>query len=278
MSKRAGWALIAVAALAGSACSRSNENRATQTTTKEGTSTAPAGKLEAERDQALVRVVNAIPGSTPADVVAGDNKAFSHVDYKTVTPYKELPEERVTLKLMSSDKATSEPLAENSEGLSGGQRYTVIALPGKLGKPAELRVLNDNLTPPSEGKAKVRVVHASPDTGDVDVMVEGKKDPLFNGINVDTAAGYKEVEPMHGTIEVRDESKKMVAKVPNTSFEPGKLYTMFVVGRSAGTPKVEAVTVEDQLIPPPAEATGARPGEPMPPREGRPTGEATPRP
>jgi hypothetical protein len=252
MSKHAAWAVIAVAALAASACGRSDQNRATQTTTKDGVSTAPAGKLADERDQALVRVVNAIPGSDATDVVAGDTKAFIHVDYKTVTPYKELPEERMTLKLVSSGKETGEPLAENSEGLSGGQRYTVVALPGKLGQAAELRVLNDNLTPPSEGKAKVRVVHASPDMGEMDVLVTGKKDPLFDGVNLNTAGGYKEVEPLRGTLEVRDQDRKtIVAKVPNASFEPGKLYTMFVVGRTAGNPKVEAVTVEDQLIPPP---------------------------
>ncbi len=60
--------------------------------------------------------------------------------------------------------------------MSGGSHYTVVALPDS--KKAILKVLSDNLTPPSEGKAKVRVINAAPDAGDVDIFGPDKKDSL----------------------------------------------------------------------------------------------------
>jgi len=250
MSTRAAWVLIAAATLAGAACGPSDENRATQTTTGEGTSSAPAGEQAAASDRALVRVANAIPGDRQADVVAGEQKAFTNVDYKAVTPYKQIHEERATLKLLASGQEMAAPMAENTEGLSAGDRYTVVAMPGGDGKAAELVVLNDDVTPPSEGKAKVRIIHASRDVGQVDVAMSGTQEPMFDGVNVAGSSGYKEVDPARGSLEVRAADKKAVlATVPGASFEPGKLYTVLVVGRADGTAKVEAVTVEDQLIP-----------------------------
>jgi hypothetical protein len=197
--------------------------------------------------------VNAIPGGQPADIVAGDQKAFTNVDYKTVTPYKEIPQAASSLKLVASGQDAAMPMAEKSEGLTAGDRYTVVAMPGEDGRAAELVVLNDDVTPPSEGKAKVRVIHASRDVGEVSLAVSGREDPLFDAVNAAGTSGYKEVEPTQGGLEVRAEDKKAVlARVPDASFEPGKLYTVLVVGRADGTSKVEAVTVEDQLIPAPS--------------------------
>ena len=253
MSKRAPWVLIAAATLAGAACGPADENRATQTTTEEGTSTAPGSEQAAASDRALVRVMNAIPGSQPADVMAGDQRAFTNVDYKTVTPYKEIPQDASSLKLMASGQDQAMPMAEKSEGLTAGDRYTVVAMPGEAGAAAELIVLNDDVTPPSEGKAKVRIIHASRDVGEVSVALSGREDALFDGVNAAGTSGYKEVEPSQGSLEVRAEDKKAVlARVPDASFQPGKLYTVLVVGRTDGTSKVEAVTFEDQLIPAPS--------------------------
>ncbi|MGH8248858.1 MAG: DUF4397 domain-containing protein, partial [Gammaproteobacteria bacterium] len=112
------------------ACSReSKQTRSVESTTPQGTTTAPASKEAEKRDAALVRMVNAMPNSTAVDAFAGDSKTFSGVAYKQVTPYKEVPDDRLTFRLRPAGKDTAEPLAENSEGLYGGKHYTVIAMP-----------------------------------------------------------------------------------------------------------------------------------------------------
>jgi hypothetical protein len=240
-------ALVFTVSLALSACAtESNVNRPVTTTAGNTNAAAPPATEVKQRGNALVRVVDAIPGST-VDVFAGDTKAFSHVAYKTVTPYKEVPDDRQTFRLRPAGQESAAPLVENSEGFSAGKHYTVIALPAADGKP-NLRFVNDALTPPAAGKAKVRVIHAAADAGEVDVYARGRENALFGGVNALSETNYAEIDPMTTTLEVRPAGQqKAVLTLPNAKFEAGKIYTIIVTGKAKGTPKLEAIVVEDQI-------------------------------
>jgi hypothetical protein len=94
----------------------------------------------------------------------------------------------------------------------------------------------------------VRVIHASSDAGEVDVYAKERDKALFDGVNFRSEVGYKEVEPMTATIEVRPKGKKStLATASNVKWEAGKTYTIIVTGRVKAAPKLEVVTVEDQL-------------------------------
>jgi Domain of unknown function (DUF4397) len=223
-------------------CSReAQENRPVRTTTEQGTSGAPPAKQSAERDKALVRVVHAMATGPTVDVFADETLAFSNVTYKTVTPYNELPDDRLTFRVRAAaGGVTTKPLAENSEMLLGGRHYTVIPMEDDAGK-ITVRVLADDLTPAPRDQARVRVINASPDAGEVDVVAKGGNKAIFGGVNFTSEAGYKDVEPMRGDLEVRREGKKEV--LPNQNWEPGKTYTIILAGRG----KLEAITIEDQI-------------------------------
>ena len=75
----------------------------------------------------------------------------------------------------------SQPLAEKSEGLSGGSHYTVVVMPDTNDK-ATLYLINDNITTPPAEKAQVRVINASPDAGEVDI-VDKAGNKIFTGVN-----------------------------------------------------------------------------------------------
>ncbi len=53
----------------------------------------------------------------------------------------------------------------------GGKHYTIVVMPDTNDK-IKLQVLNDYLVPPPADKAEVRVIQASPDAGEVDVVVK----------------------------------------------------------------------------------------------------------
>jgi len=228
-------------------CGREAKQTAPVQTEAGGTlAAAPAAQAAAQRDTALVRVLYAIPGGAVADVFAGDAVAFNQVGYRSLSPYKELPAERTTFRLRPAGKDTAQPLAEEAEGLAAGKHYTVVILPGAKDKPAAMQVLSDDLVPPSEGKAKVRVVNASPDAGKVAVFVGGHTSALVKGVAVETASDYSEIDPVQGTLEVRQD-KAVVASVPNTSIEPGTLYTVFLMGRMADHRGLEALVTADRV-------------------------------
>lgn len=234
-----------------SACGGSNQNQPVTTTTNTNgaantTTAPPAGQVE-DRDNVLARVVHAIPGAGAVDVFAENNKAFTNVAYKSVTPYREIPDDRQTFRVRPTGQDTATPLVEDAEGFSDGQHYTIIALPTDDGR-ADLRFVRDNITAPSSGKAKVRVIHAAAGVGEVDVYARGNNDALFDGVNFPSESSYNEIDPFTGTLEVRREGQNTaVLTIPNARFEAGKIYTIIVVGRATGTPRLEAVIVEDQL-------------------------------
>jgi hypothetical protein len=270
MAKNPSFVVVAVAALAtaaGMSCSReAKQTEAARTTTEQGTSVAPPAKEAAERDAALVRAVNAAPQTT--DIYADDLKLFSNLEYKTVTPYKEIRDNEVTFKLEAPGSTTaSDPMARNQEMLMDGRHYTVVALPNAdQKKPADLRVLSDELVPPDPGKVKVRVVNATRMENDMDVMVPGKKDPVITDVGTNDVAGYKEIDPVAGKLIFRDDKRKtVVAEVPAT-LESGKLYTVFVIGngKAGAAGKAEAVMVQDELTPA-APGMSTAPGTPASP-------------
>jgi len=258
--------VFALAALLAAACA--TESRRTEpvtTKTDKGSSTAPPAKEAGKRDQALVRIIYAVPGSA-GDVFADNTKAFPGVAYKTVTPYQELSDNRHDFRLRPSGQDTAPPLAENSENFSGGKHYTILALPtDATAKEVTLKVVTDNLVPPSADKARVRVIQASPDAGEVNVYPKGKDRALFSGVNFNSETSYSEVDPMSATLEVRPEGKRdVLLTVPNVTFEVGKIYTIISTGRAKGTPKLEAIKVEDQLTGPTGQPVTALPPPPPP--------------
>lgn len=223
------------------ACRDTRDTGAVSSRTAEGTSDAPAAAVAEGRDVALVRVVNAIPAGA-VTILAGDSAAFTGVGYKTATEFREIPDDRFNFKLGSAEN----PLAENRENLAGGAHYTIIAMPDEGGADKRnLRVLEDDLKPVSAEKARIRVVNAVPGDLEISVYVRGREDPLFDGINFKSEAGWNEIDPIAGTLELRPQGKKNVlASLPDVKFESGKSYT-FVV---AGTPtKAEIIKIEDEV-------------------------------
>jgi hypothetical protein len=245
--------LLTVTLFLAVACS--NEPKQTQpviSKTDSGTSTAPAAKEVGQRNNALVRVINATPGAMAVDVFADDQKTFEGVSFKDVTPYKEISDTRHTFRVRQVGKDNQQPIAENSEGLAGGRHYTILIMPDTNDKTA-VSIINDNIAAPPADKAQVRLIHASPDAGEVDMFDKSGNKKLFSGVNFASETSYMAVDPMKTTLEVRQEGQdKSVLTVPEANFEKGKYYTIVVTGHSKGMPKLQALMIEDQLAGTPA--------------------------
>ena len=266
MNRLSGWfalrglaAALLLTTAAGCARLGSEQTGPVTTRTDAGSTTAPAASEVAARKNALVRFVHAVPGLAPVDVFAGDGKAFDAVIYKYVTPYRELPTASAPFRLRLAGQDAAEPLAQETKSLGVGRHHTVVALhvggSGLLSKGTgvELRFLSDELEPPSAGKARVRVVNASPDLGEIDLYATGRAEPVLKGANAGAATAYSETEPTGAGLEVRRAGENITTlAVPNAKVEAGRLYTVFILGSTKGAARLEAFVVEDQLGPAPA--------------------------
>ena len=229
-----------------SACKSDRDTGAVTSKTDEQTSTVPSTKTEDKRDLALVRVVNALPGGAPISISAGDSTAFGAVKYKTTTPYREIADNMFNFKLRAGTANGTEPLAENRENLHDGGHYTIVAMPDQGGADkANLRVLDDELKPVAPEHARVRFINAVAGDRDVDVILKGLAEPLFKGVNFKSEAGWKDVDPASGTLEVRADGKEtVITTVPDVKLDGGKSYTFVLSGR---TGKYDVIKIVDDV-------------------------------
>lgn len=233
------------------ACQRAEtRSAAVTTTTPDGSSTAPSANSAASRDEALVRVVHAIPNGPAMDLYAGDLVLFDAINFKTVSSYRAVDGKRYAFALRPAGMTNAKPLSQNTEGLSDGQFYTVFALPGE-DRSSHLRVVSDNLARPADGKARLRVVHGGHGLGALDIHAPGLAEPIVDNVAFQGVTDYADVAPISGQIEVRaDGTATPVVMLPNAHIEPGRFYTMMIIGSSEGTPGLEAFIIEDRLTPP----------------------------
>lgn len=231
------------------ACDRTETSTAPVTSTSPaGTSAAPSGADAERRKEALVRVVHAIPSGAPVDIFAGDLVVFDALGFKSITPYRAVDGKRYAFALRPAGMANVKPLSTNTELLRNGEYYTVFALPGD-GHAARLRVVSDDLAKPAAGRARLRVVHAGADAGELDVRGTGAGAPLFEGVDFQAVTGYADVAPVNGALDIHGEGRPTpFASVP-AHIEAGRFYTLVIVGSVRAAPKLEAFLIEDAPSP-----------------------------
>jgi hypothetical protein len=230
-------------------CDRTETSSAKVTTSSPaGSSTVPSSDAAKQRNDALVRVVHAVPSGTTFDLFAGDLLLFDALGFKTVTPYRAVDGKRYAFALRPAGMTQAKPLSSNTEDLKDGDFYTAIAMPGDGHGPI-LRVVNDHLDAPASGKARLRVVHAGTDAGRIDVRAAGASQMLFDAVEYQTVSEYRDVAPMNGQIEVVGGSSASIDATTTAHLEAGRFYTLVIVANAAAPAKVDAFLIEDRLSP-----------------------------
>jgi hypothetical protein len=244
-------ALVALVASVGSACRETPLEVPVRTTTASGSWTAPSAAQAADRDRALVRVVSAIPGGARLDLFVDGHKFADAVEYKTIMPYVEVPSGRHTFILRPAGLDTAEPLADETRNLRAGQHYTAVVMPGEEGRAAAaVRVFDDPMDVPEDGRATLRVVHAASDAGRVDVHLQKGQEPLVSGLDFQRASDFTLVQPP-GAVELRPAQRtETMLQLSELRLSPGGMYTVVVIGRTRIEPPLEALVLEDRIARP----------------------------
>jgi hypothetical protein len=242
MMNRSKLAIAVTALVLVAACRKTDEP--VVSSTAQGTGVSPAGTTAAKEGLSMVRFVNALPARNKVDFSGDDRTLFDDVKYRSVTPYAEVKSNLLAFHLLGGGKDSV--IAENHEAMHDGARYTAVAMPdGKGG--AQVKVYKDDIVP-SEGKAELRVINASPRVKNVDVAVLGQKDALISGVDFGDDGGYKEFAPATTTLELRrKEAGAKPVLLKDLHFAAGKSYTLVIIGSSSEP--TTAFTFEDEAVP-----------------------------
>lgn len=116
---------------------------------------------------AAVRVVHASPDAPNVDVLVDANTALTNVPFIGASDYLEVSAGTRRLRVRATGTTTT--VIDASPELTASTSYTVLAT-GLLADIQPL-LLTDDRTAPAAGQVKLRVVHAAPAAGNVDVYV-----------------------------------------------------------------------------------------------------------
>jgi hypothetical protein len=201
----------------------------------------------AAENDAYVRVVHASPSTPAVDVYVNGTGVLSDVTFFTVSNY--LPVDAssdIQIQVTVAGDNPDSAVISETVNLTPGNAYTVAAVDVDESTPV-ITVLDtnpllveDNVSVPPEGEARVNVYHLSPDAGQVDLLADGNL--ITSGLALsDTVA--VEVPAGNYTLTISPtEEMTETASVANTGTLPytvevdldaEQVYSAFAVGRLA---------------------------------------------
>lgn len=197
--------------------------------------TSPTTPPGSGQTQTRVRIIHAGLDAPALDIyVRGEPAAVvERLAYKTATVYTPLSATRINARATASGSPQTALLGPTDLEFTPGRDHTVIPIGSAKDGALGSLVLTDDNTPPAEGKAKARIVHAAPDAPAVDAVAEGRT-VLSNLAFGKAGGGYAEVPA--GTyplkITASDGSAALIGPVP-LALRAGKIYTVVMMGKAS---------------------------------------------
>ena len=124
--------------------------------------------IEIADSRARLRAVHASPDAPNVDILVDDVIVINDVAFMEFLDYTEVPFGDRNIKVNATGTAIS--VINVTPPLAAGTDYTVLAV--NFSASIEPLLLTDDNTSPTPGNARVRVVHASPDAPNVDILVD----------------------------------------------------------------------------------------------------------
>ena len=200
-----------------------------------GATTTP---VHAEAAVGYVRLAHLSPDTPKVDVYlskVGDSsfttQVFEHVGYGVMSKYLALPVGTYAVAMRTEGApATSEPVLTTQVTVTEGGAYTVAGV-GKY-SGLGLKVFNDDLTRPTDGKSKVRVIQASVQAPILDVDLDDGT-PVAKAVSFASTTNYQVVNPGQWTLRLRPNGSSSTTTL-GVQLAGGSVYSLLVLDGPRG--------------------------------------------
>lgn len=205
---------------------------------------------------AWVRVLHASPDAPAVNVLVNDKIAVRQLAFGHITKYLKLQANTsYHVKIVPAANPAVVVFEIKRASFQPGS-YTAAAIglltPGKTGHSFTVKVLDDNNTN-LPGKARVRVVHLSPNAPAVDIYARrnaGEYSRVVNDLSYPNATGYLAVKPGFYTFAITPGSASSVSgviyKTRTLHLFPRATYTAWAIGELGGGFRVLLTTDSGQ--------------------------------
>jgi hypothetical protein len=197
---------------------------------------APAAAGAAAPGQAMIRIAHFSPDAAYVDVYVvslNRNQLFPNVFYKNVSAYWKVNAGPFTYEVRGAGAAPSSPPAIKLTGnLQAGRAYTVAA----VGPRTDLRavLLNDDMAPTAQGRARVRFISAAVGLPAVDVAVDGRV--LSPKLSFAAPSAYRPLRTGRLQVEARKAGRGEVLFRDDLRVRAGTVSSAVLIG-GAGQPR-----------------------------------------
>lgn len=205
-----------------------------------------------------VRVMHASPDAPAVDIFVDGQKAVTALAFPNNTGYVSLPAGTRNVKVfVSPSNGTGAAALEANLAVAAGVDYTVLAVGRLADSTLALLPLRDNNALPAQGKAHVRLIHASPDAPAVNVAVAGTSTNVFSNVAFKGVGDYTPVATGTYNLDVKVASSGQTAKsVTGLVLGNQGVYTAVAVGL-AGAGTLQVVPLVDVAPAPRVPSTGS---------------------
>src|SRR5215213_4299638 len=188
--------------------------------------------LEGSGSDSCLRLIHAAPDAAPIDVYLNDAQLSDALEFGTATEYVAVPSgEGRAVRVAASGTPPEDAIIDTGLDLDPGQAYEILLTGAE--NDLELVTTGTDLRPLPGGQARVRVIHAAPDAGAIDLGVEGQDETLFDDIDFRTATNYAVVDAGEYGLEVRPAGEDLTITLPSdATFTEGVVYDLMALGRA----------------------------------------------
>ncbi len=214
--------------------------------------TLRAARAQQPGNPGRLRVVHAASDAPAVDVAVNNSPAFCSLAFRTVTRYVSTSAGFATATV--TPVGGGQAVINTLVNVASNTDYTLVVT-GQAAAIEPLLLTDDNSAPPA-GQAKVRFVHASPNTPSIDVVVRAGP-VLFTNVPFRGVGSYVFVGPGGVELEVRQAgTDSVLLAVPGVVITPGVTYTIHAVGLLNGRPPLTLLISVDSVAGTPAPSGG----------------------
>ena len=174
-----------------------------------------------------VRLVNAVPGVGPINLLVDGTSAIGSISYALVSPYQPGTPGSHTIGIAATS-APGTSLVSGTLNFAAGGANTVVAF-GSAGSVVAAGLTDINLLPTVAGNARVRVVNANSSSLSVNTFVNGAL--TVGTLAAGTPSLYFELPAQTYTFGFVDATTSTsLIDIPGVVLAAGHTYTLFLIG------------------------------------------------
>lgn len=190
---------------------------------------------------AFFRILHASPDTPLINIKIDGTNLNINLEFKDSTQYFPINVGNHLIEAITLD-AGSKSIDTQPMYFEFNNYYTIV-VSGKF-DDAILTVFLDNLFVPL-GETKIRFVHLSPDTENLDLAVKkGEGDVVFSNISFNGCSEYLPLTPMTVNLEIRlSGTPTILFPLYKSKFVENKIYNLVAVGLQKGSPKFDIIVI-----------------------------------